>query len=177
VRIRQVKPAFWSDAKLADLPESTRLFYIGTWMLADDAGWMRWDPVEAAKELYGFDSRTKREKRVREMYDQLVTAGRLESHECGHTFIPKLDKHQRLASPEKQVRTVEREHRLCLRTPAGNGKEPAGTRDRPRIPGTERNGKGRSVEVRNGTPALTREDERRELLDSFRRRGLPVDAA
>jgi hypothetical protein len=41
VRIRQVKPAFWADSRLAELPERTRLFYIGLWMIADDAGWLR----------------------------------------------------------------------------------------------------------------------------------------
>ena len=52
MRIRQVKPAFWTDARIAALPAPARLFYIGLWMVADDAGWLRWDPSQIANELY-----------------------------------------------------------------------------------------------------------------------------
>jgi hypothetical protein len=139
VRIRQVKPAFWSDAKLADLPEPTRLFYIGLWMLADDAGWMRWDATEAAKDLYGFEGRARRERRVSQMFDQLVAAGRVIPHVCGHAYIPTMASHQRLSGMTKQVHTYLSEHqRQCI--PAGGPPLPAGTRETPPVPA--RNGKG-----------------------------------
>lgn len=37
-RIRSIKPEFWSDAKIADLPKATALFFIALWNFADDQG-------------------------------------------------------------------------------------------------------------------------------------------
>ncbi len=38
MRIRTIKPEFWSDEKIAPLPSLARLVYIGLWNLADDEG-------------------------------------------------------------------------------------------------------------------------------------------
>ena len=72
MRIRQVKPSFWSDSVLARLPERSRLFYIGLWMIADDAGWFRADVPEIANELYGYEPARRREDRVSLMLAGLV---------------------------------------------------------------------------------------------------------
>lgn len=37
-RIRSIKPEFWSDKKIADLPKATALFFIALWNFADDQG-------------------------------------------------------------------------------------------------------------------------------------------
>jgi hypothetical protein len=37
-RIRSIKPEFWSDDKIADLPKATALFFIALWNFADDQG-------------------------------------------------------------------------------------------------------------------------------------------
>lgn len=136
MRIRQVKPEFWADAKLAELPERTRLFYIGLWGIADDAGWLRWDPVEAARELYGFESRKFRERRVVDMFGQLSDAGRVIAYPCGHVFIPKLTQHQHLAGSTRQVKTTEREHSRCAPP------DPADARGAPPSPALVRLGNG-----------------------------------
>ena len=137
MRIRQVKPAFWADARLGSLPEPVRLFYIGLWMEADDAGYFRWDPIEIARDLYGFDSRVKREKRVVQMFDKLLEAGRVVVHSCGHEFIPTFTSHQRFSGPTKLVKTFETEHRKCIpQIPAGTRGDPATPRTSP--PGKER---------------------------------------
>lgn len=155
MRIRQVKPSFWADAKLAALSERARLFYIGLWMLADDAGWLRWDPAEAARDLYGYESRKHREQRVVAMFGEIMGAGRVELHDCGHAFIPTLRDHQRFASADKQVRTIEREHAACPRPPAGVGGEASDSqkrlpRDNPRAPAEARDGTERIGKVREG---------------------------
>lgn len=150
MRIRQVKPAFWSDAKLASLPEGTRLFYIGLWMVADDAGWLRWDPAEVARDLYGYQERRSREKRVASMFEQLRAAGRVVLHECGHVEVPKLSDHQHLAGSTKQVRTTFNEHlRGCVSPSRADPQEPAGNREPPHRLGNG-NGKVRSVKVSEG---------------------------
>lgn len=145
MRIRQVKPAFWSDARVASLPEGTRLFYIGLWMVADDVGWFRWDPIEVSRDLYGYDSRIKREKRVVTMFDALAAVGRVVLQDCGrHAIVPTLPEHQHLAGATKQVRTAYAEHaKECL---------PAMTRDDPHSPADARSGNGKErVMVGNGS--------------------------
>jgi hypothetical protein len=173
MRIRQVKPAFWSDEKLAELPESTRLFYVGLWMIADDAGWLRWNAIEVARDLYGYESRGRRERRTAAMFDALVAAKRVVVHPCGHAEIPRMVTHQRLSGPTKQVQTTLNEHlRVCHSSPS-----PAGSRDDPQSPanprperngtdverGTVRNGKGTGkgsapAKSPNGAGALDEDD-------------------
>ena len=136
MRIRQVKPAFWSDAKLAELPESTRLFYIGLWMIADDAGWFRWDAVEVSRDLYGYETRGRRERRVTAMFESLTLDERVVLYPCGHAEIPRMPDHQRLSGPTKQVQTTLNEHQKRCR--------PALPRTSPQVPANprpERNGK------------------------------------
>lgn len=116
MRIRQIKPAFWSDAKLAALPHDARLFYVGLWMLADDAGWLRWDVAEIGKELYGFESRPSREKRIERMADSIKAmpgAEKLVILDCGHAQVPRLAVHQHLAGTTRRVTSVADEHRKC----------------------------------------------------------------
>lgn len=141
-----MKPAFWSDAKVAELPEATRLFYIGLWMIADDAGWLRWEPSEVARDLYGYEGRARRERRTAAMFDQLVTAKRVVLHPCGHAEVPKLSAHQHLGGSTKQIRTSFNEHLKGCVSPS-----PADARDDPRMPAEARIGNGKErVMVRNG---------------------------
>lgn len=177
-RIRQIKPAFFKDPDMAALPPAVRLFYIGLWTLADDAGYYRWDVAEVGVELFGFDPRGRRERNAVTYRDELVRAERLTLFPCGHLLIPTLQGHQRLAGPTKRVLTYEREHLKCA-VPTS----PDEPRDSPQVPadprtgigkgtgkGTERNG---SVE---GSAALAPEGAPRddETESEFRRRaGLP----
>lgn len=119
MRIRQIKPEFWKDGDIAKLPVTTRLAYIGLWGLADDAGWFRLDVPSIALELFGYESRTKREKTVADVVAQLVEAKKVEPHDCGHALIPRFVDHQRFAGETKRVYTILREHRNCPRVPAG----------------------------------------------------------
>lgn len=171
MRIRQVKPAFWGDSLMASLPEGTRLFYIGLWMLADDAGWIDWDLAEVGHELYGYESRPKREHRVEKMLGVLESHGRVVVHPCGHVEVPRIKEHQHLAGQEKQVRTVLNEHlKGCL--PQG----PANPRDDPRTSASKGNGKYMEGEGRARAPegaaprgdlreGLTRHGIRPEIID------------
>jgi hypothetical protein len=96
VRIRTIKPSFWQDAVIERLPDAVKLFYIGTWQLADDGGTFEWNVPEIGHALYGYQPRAKRERWVEERGSSLVMAGRLVIHECGHAFVPNLLKHQRI---------------------------------------------------------------------------------
>lgn len=130
MRIRQVKPAFWTDAKLVRLPADIRLFYIGTWAIADDAGWFEWEPEQVAIDLH------MRESFVRRAMGVLAAAGRIRLYDCGHGEVVHLVEHQRLAGPTRRVETVFQKHmNRC----------PATFHTSPTIPGPVR-----SVEVSRG---------------------------
>ena len=132
MRIRQVKPAFWTDGKLARLTPATRLFYVGTWMLADDAGWLDADPTEMGAELYPFETPRTRERRIAAMLEELGTIGCLEVYDCGHAHVPHLVEHQRLAGPTKRFESISRAHRD--RCPNVSPRFPAVSRGFPRVP-------------------------------------------
>jgi hypothetical protein len=129
VRIRQIKPAFWEDAVVESLPDSVKLFYIGTWQLADDGGTFEWNVAEIGRQLYGYQPRIKRERWVQERGQALVHVGRLVIHECGHAFVPKLLKHQRIGGTK--ALGVSSAHLRC---------SPTGSDDL--LPGKERVGDG-----------------------------------
>lgn len=167
VRSRQIKPAFFKDALIARLAVPVRLFYIGLWMLADDAGYLRWDPGEAANELYGYEARGRRERRVVAFLGVLEEAGRVVVFGCGHVFIPHLIDHQHLAGLTKRVLTDQRAHAKCGIPPL-----PADARGSPQKPALVRLG---SVRLGSTGAQARDDDEKEELLDGFRRQGLPVD--
>ncbi len=163
MRIRQVKPAFWTDevtARLID-PEDSGLFYIGLWMQADDAGYLRWRPSEIAAELYPYRPVEERELAVLRHKIRLEELGRLRVFKCGHGVIPNLPDHQRLAGPTHRVYTVRDEHARCHpRSPAG---------PRPVRLGQVRlgNGAGAREESSNGvSPAPEQIRANRELVNS-----------
>lgn len=96
MRIRQVRPEFFTDAKVSGLPTAVRLTYIGLWCVADDAGWLVWDVPEIGAQLYPYESVRVREKRVAAAGEALVEAGRLVTHPCGCAHIPTLPNHQKI---------------------------------------------------------------------------------
>jgi hypothetical protein len=124
VRIRSVKPDFWSDTVMASLRPEVRLTYIGLWCEADDAGWFVYDVPALAHDLYGYDPRSVRERRVTAHVEALAAIGRVVLHPCGHGEIPTLAVHQRFGG--RPVYTVQRVHaRDCAQVradaPQGRG--------------------------------------------------------
>jgi hypothetical protein len=143
MRIRQVKPEFWRDHVMAEMTDTVRLVYIGLWMEADDAGFLRLDTTEIAVDLYPLTTRAVRERRVAAAMAVLVNAGRVEVEDCRkHATIPTLTEHQRFGGPEKRVLTISREHdQECIpAVPRGSPRFPASPR--PVRNGKEREGKG-----------------------------------
>lgn len=168
MRIRQVKPSFFKDPLMAELSPAVRLFYVGLWMLADDAGWFRWDAAEVGNELYGYEPRGRRERNVTAYLDDLVSRGRVERFPCGHISVPTLIDHQRLAGLTKQVRTVYREHeKECI------PRLPADPRNSPQSPGTVRNGIGKGTGTVDGTERNVSEQVDAPESEFRSRTGLP----
>lgn len=164
MRIRQVRPEFFTDRTMACLSPEVRLTYIGLWLVADDAGWLRMDVAQIGALLFPFESVKRREHRLQESFDRLIAAGRLVCYGCGCASIPTLEKHQKIGGTKSfTVRDEHRKHAqsIDVRTDMdesarnvtlGNGKVGNGS-DAPKAPTDER------------------------LLDAFRRQGLPVDTS
>jgi hypothetical protein len=124
MRIRQIKQAWWLDKDLRTRTTAdVREFYIGLWMLADDAGWLVWDVERIAAELYSYQECAEREANVREWSDILRHLDHkrphLRVHRCGHAQVPKMVEHQRIAG--KLTLTVETAHRKCLLAKVSKG--------------------------------------------------------
>jgi len=138
VRIRQIKPAWWLDKDLRlRLTADAREFYIGLWQLADDGGYLEWDVVRIAAELYPYgtggsglfdaDVITQREAAVAAWAKQLLELDAGDPHlviyDCGHARVPKMPGHQKLGG--RPVYTVREAHaRQCapMRANAPAGK-------------------------------------------------------
>jgi hypothetical protein len=95
MRARRVRPAFWTDSKTARLPDDVRLFYIGLWCVADDAGYIDWDLSQLTAELMPYRAPDERESLAHNAADALIAAGRVEMLSCGrHARIPTLERHR-----------------------------------------------------------------------------------
>jgi hypothetical protein len=160
VRIRQIKPEYWRDEPLSRLTDGARLFYIGLWQLSDDGGWLRWNVSEIGTELYGYRGRARRENDVRRYAEALIHldgGARLVINECGHAYLPRLERHQRFGG--RPVYTTRDAHaRDCarLRADAPDGKV-----------GKGRVGKGK---VGDDSPNLTNLPV--DLVERLREKGL-----
>jgi hypothetical protein len=151
VRIRQVRPEFWTDETMALLAYPVRLFYIGLWNVADDAGWMEWRPNRIGAVLFPYESPKRRERDITAWAERLVEVGRLVIHECGCAQVPTLSKHQRVSG--KQSFTAFDGHsphalRIGKQSPLSDSPVEEGR-------GTERNG------MPAGDPFATRDEEDR----------------
>ena len=158
MRIRQVRPEFFTDAVVSRLPVDVRLTYIGLWCAADDAGWLVWDVDQVAAQLYPYESVQVRTRRVEKAGGALVGAGRMALPGCGCAFIPKLSEHQRIGGNKSF--TVRDKH-------------PVHTS----LDKSARNVTLGNVRVGNGNAGASanEDDDRLALLDAYRRQGLPVD--
>jgi hypothetical protein len=113
MRIRQVRPEFFSDPVTSKLPPDVRLTYIGLWCVADDAGWLSWDVPNIGALLYPYESVRVRERRLDKAGDALEAAGRIVKHECGCVLIPRLEAHQRIGGNKTVVNLTK--HRVHTR--------------------------------------------------------------
>lgn len=132
MRIRQVRPEFFTDSTIAALSPAVRLTYIGLWVVADDAGWLRWDVPQIGAVLYPFESVRHREKNLASAKEALEGAGRLILHDCGCAQIPTLPRHQRISGKQSfSAREAHGKHRPLSDSPVtvGNGRERNGTVD------------------------------------------------
>ena len=151
MRIRQIKPEFWSDARLYRLDPVVKLIYIGLWNEADDSGFLRWEPMQLALDLLPDVDLASGQTMIVQAGDELEARGRIRRYKCGHAAIPTLPKNQHLAGATKQVHTIRREHDACNARRRGSPRVPADPRP-------VRLGKVRLGQVSEGNRASAQED-------------------
>jgi hypothetical protein len=149
MRIRTIKPAFWTNEKLAALPDFARLLAIGLLNYADDHGFFWANSLMVRGALFPFEEDS---TKVRRSLEQLSGIGYLrlgvmpDGREVGHVINFK--KHQRVDKPQDSEisplaefqdrskitpRTISDELPLDRKGLEGNGKDPS-----PKAPGDAR---------------------------------------
>lgn len=107
MRIRSIKPEFWSDTKVARWDTFTRLLYIGLWSVADDYGCGTAEPAIIAASLFPFDLSRNPEETLRQVNAAITTlsqSGRISLYTVGdEAFFHVLHwrEHQRVDRPSK----------------------------------------------------------------------------
>jgi hypothetical protein len=134
MRTRLIRPAFWTDFRMADLSDSARLTFIGLWCLAVDAGYFEYEPREIAAELYRYRPTKQRERQVADHLQRLVDDGRVKHLDCGrHAVIPSLPDHR--IKGGQQLFTIQKEHEsrcptskpVALRSPTSDSVSVSGS--------------------------------------------------
>ena len=115
MRIRQVKPAFWTDPETGRWPSDAQTLYIRLWAIADDVGWLEWDPDLIGALTYPYQAAARRVRHIERYAAILIETGRLVLHDCGCGFLPKLEAHQRVAG-KKTIHAFQRHLRHPVAT-------------------------------------------------------------
>ena len=124
-----MRPDFWDDSLVAQLPDSVRLFYIGLWCVADNAGYLEWDFAKIGAVLMPYRAVAARERLAAKYGAALVDADeRVKVLECGkHAVIQTLEAH-RIAGGNKNYRIRESHNSVCFgRAMRGRPARPFGT--------------------------------------------------
>lgn len=134
MRIRTIKPDFWSDEMVASWPIVGRLSYIGLWNEADDEGRLRASVPYLKARLFPYDADIEMES----VLAPIIASGRLVVYVVdGQTFgwLPKFVEHQVINRPSPSK----------LPPPPNEGSRKAHGKlsDRSRIAHPGREGKGR----------------------------------
>lgn len=148
MRVRLIRPSYWTDSDLhTRLSADQREFYIGLWMLADDAGFVSWDLDRVGAELYPYRSPSWRRTHLPKWLAVLESHVRVLA--CGkHVVIPSLPRHQ---APPKPSYQNQRAHDRCVYPLA-----PAGTNGDHGAPAREGGSSGVLLEGgRRGATGLT----------------------
>lgn len=97
-RIRTIKPGFFKNEALAEVPMSARLLFIGLWCLADKDGRLEDRPKRIKAELFPYDS-----IEIDQQLSRLQSAGFIMRYEVGDLKVIQIinfSKHQRITGTE-----------------------------------------------------------------------------
>jgi hypothetical protein len=97
-RIRTIKPAFWSDAKIAELSYGCMAFFIGLWNFCDDEGKCENDPRQLSLRMPVF-----RSKDILSWLRTLSELGLIQFSECSQWVLVTNWEHQRIDRPRPVI--------------------------------------------------------------------------
>ena len=102
-----LKREYFSDFEFqTTLNAAEREAYMGLWQLADDAGWLDWEPAQVAAHLYRFEGRSGLAL-LESVTGALVSTGRLRILRCGHAQLPRGEGHARPGRPSNNQESFE----------------------------------------------------------------------
>lgn len=103
MRIRTIKPAFYKDEKLAELPPLSRILFTGLWGLADSEGRLEYRPRYIKIEVLPYDDCD-----VPEMLKALEMGRQIQIYGAGRRsfiYVINFKKHQRLSGKEAEIKS------------------------------------------------------------------------
>lgn len=130
-RARNIKPGFFRNADLVELPVETRLLFIGLWTLADRDGRLEDRPRQIKMEIFPADSID-----CNAALDELAATGMLTRYEVGgkrYLQVVNFTKHQNPHRDEK-ASTIPDEHGHVAETTPPPSKHRANTVQAPCTP-------------------------------------------
>lgn len=105
---RYMKREYFADYEFqTQLDAGQREFYMALAMLADDAGWLEWEPGYIASVVYRYEDPQVRLEKAAACATRLVETGRLKTFKCGHAHLPRAGER----AGQHETRVFE-EHRL-----------------------------------------------------------------
>lgn len=112
-RIRTVKPEFWTDEKIVQLPYEARLLFIGIWNFADDHGYLWDEPERIRMQVLPND-----DVDISGLLDLLCAADLLEVYESGDEKrifrVTHFNDHQKVDHPTPSKITRESSRKLSI---------------------------------------------------------------
>lgn len=113
-RIRTIKPEFWTDSLLVQMPHLTRLLYVALWNVADDHGFVRDEPDRLAMEVMPREN----PEDIDAHLQLLFAAGRLELFvdDDGYSYyrVTKWEDHQKVDHPSKSRISRESSRKVAI---------------------------------------------------------------
>jgi hypothetical protein len=108
MRIRTIKPDFWTDEKIGELSFATRLFFIALWNIADDSGNFANKPKQLKIQCLPYDTVDIAELLEELECMQLITKYSVNKLEYYH--INNFLKHQKINRPSPPIHPLFSEH-------------------------------------------------------------------
>lgn len=112
-RIRTIKPEFWTDSKIVQLPYEARLLFIGLWNFSDDYGVIEYEADRLQLQIFPADPLID----VGLLVDVLVASGLIDfmvGEEKDVLVIRNWSKHQRVDNPSKARIDIEPYRKLAI---------------------------------------------------------------
>lgn len=142
-RIRTIKPSFFKNEELAELPMTARILFIGLWVLADKEGRLEDRPKRIKAELFPYDNMD-----VDDLLSRLQTAGFINRYGFGDLKVIQIltfTKHQRITGSEASTKSD-----FPAYSKETNGKQLGNTEETTRTTGKEGKGRERIIGKEEG---------------------------